>query len=41
MTESGFPLKTVYGPDDLPKDLAEKLGEPGGYPYTRGDYPTM
>ena len=41
MTESGFPLKTVYGPDDLPKDLAEKLGEPGGYPYTRGVYPTM
>jgi methylmalonyl-CoA mutase N-terminal domain/subunit len=41
MTESGFPLKTVYGPDDLPKDLAERLGEPGGYPYTRGVYPTM
>src|SRR5947207_4053566 len=41
MTESRFPLKTVYGPDDLPKDLAEKLGEPGGYPYTRGVYPTM
>src|SRR5437763_10135321 len=41
MTESGFPLKTVYGPDDLLKDLAEKLGEPGGYPYTRGVYPTM
>src|SRR5438067_3428524 len=41
MTESGFPLKTVYGPDDLPKDLAEKLGEPGGFPYTRGVYPTM
>jgi methylmalonyl-CoA mutase, N-terminal domain len=41
MTESGFPLKAVYGPDDLPKDLPEKLGEPGRYPYTRGVYPTM
>src|SRR6266542_5091637 len=41
LTESGQPLKPVYGPDDLPKDLAEKLGEPGGYPYTRGVYPTM
>ncbi len=41
MTESGLPLRAVYGPDDLPKDLAEKLGEPGGYPYTRGVYPTM
>src|SRR5436305_1557570 len=41
MTESGFPLKTVYGPDDLPKDLGERLGEPGEYPYTRGVYPTM
>src|SRR5579859_6101959 len=41
MTESGFPLKSVYGPDDLPKDLPEKLGEPGRYPFTRGVYPTM
>src|SRR5438046_10650102 len=40
-SESGFPLKPVYRPEDLPKDLAEKLGEPGGYPYTRGVYPTM
>src|SRR5437762_10346493 len=41
MTESGFPLKPVYGPHDLPKDLADKLGEPGAYPFTRGIYPTM
>jgi methylmalonyl-CoA mutase, N-terminal domain len=41
MTESGFPLKPVYGPDDLPKELSDKLGEPGQYPYTRGVYPTM
>jgi methylmalonyl-CoA mutase N-terminal domain len=41
MTESGFPIKAVYGPDDVPKNLADRLGEPGGYPYTRGVYPTM
>src|SRR3982751_4878597 len=41
MTESGFPLKAVYRPDDLPKDLADRLGEPGQFPYTRGVYPTM
>jgi methylmalonyl-CoA mutase N-terminal domain/subunit len=41
MTESGFPLKAVYDAEDLPKDLADRLGEPGGYPYTRGVYPTM
>src|SRR5438094_2228531 len=39
--ESGFPLKPVYRPEDLPKDLPERLGEPGEYPYTRGVYPTM
>ncbi|HZN75589.1 MAG TPA: methylmalonyl-CoA mutase family protein [Micromonosporaceae bacterium] len=40
-SESGFPVKSVYGPDDLPPDLPERLGEPGEYPYTRGVYPTM
>jgi len=39
--ESGFPIKPVYGPGDLPADLPERLGEPGGPPYTRGVYPTM
>jgi methylmalonyl-CoA mutase, N-terminal domain len=39
--ESGFPLQPVYRTEDLPKDLAERLGEPGEYPYTRGVYPTM
>src|SRR5437660_10070288 len=39
--ESGFPLHPVYHAEDLPKDLAERLGEPGEYPYTRGVYPTM
>ena len=41
LSESGFPLQHRYGAGDLPKDLTERLGEPGGYPYTRGVYPTM
>src|SRR6059058_5393584 len=39
--ESGFPLQPVYRTEDLPKDLADRLGEPGEYPFTRGVYPTM
>src|SRR5436190_3517482 len=39
--ESGFPLRPVYRAGDLPDDLGHRLGEPGGYPYTRGVYPTM
>src|SRR2546421_4748661 len=41
LSESGFPVKPVYGPSDLPDDLADRLGEPGAYPFTRGVYPTM
>jgi methylmalonyl-CoA mutase N-terminal domain/subunit len=41
-TESGLPVRTVYGPEALEGwDPAERLGEPGGYPYTRGVYPSM
>ena len=40
-SESGFPIKPVYGPEDLPADLPERLGDPGGYPYTRGVYASM
>ncbi|MGW7519709.1 acyl-CoA mutase large subunit family protein [Streptomyces sp. NPDC054796] len=40
--ESGLPVEPVYGPDDLRDwDPAERLGEPGAYPYTRGVYPSM
>src|SRR3954470_14269919 len=39
--ESGFGINPVYGPEDLPADLAERLGEPGEYPFTRGVYRTM
>jgi methylmalonyl-CoA mutase N-terminal domain/subunit len=39
--ESGFPLKAVYHPEDVAAGLAERLGEPGEFPFTRGVYPTM
>jgi methylmalonyl-CoA mutase N-terminal domain/subunit len=38
-SESGFEIKPVY--DSAPAGLAERLGAPGEYPYTRGVYPTM
>jgi methylmalonyl-CoA mutase, N-terminal domain len=41
MSESGFEIKSLYTAADLPSDLPERLGDPGGYPYTRGVYPTM
>ncbi|WP_460496661.1 acyl-CoA mutase large subunit family protein [Glycomyces tarimensis] len=34
-------IRPVYGPEDLAPDLAERLGEPGSFPYTRGIHPTM
>lgn len=41
-TESGLPIKAVYGPGDLQDfDAASALGEPGSYPFTRGVYPSM
>ncbi|MCM2412192.1 methylmalonyl-CoA mutase family protein [Streptomyces sp. RKAG290] len=41
-SESGLPIEPVYGPDALDGwDPAAKLGEPGGYPFTRGVYPSM
>ncbi|MFG2303063.1 methylmalonyl-CoA mutase [Actinacidiphila glaucinigra] len=41
-SESGLPIEPVYGPDALDGwDPAARLGEPGGYPYTRGVHPTM
>ncbi|WP_330332154.1 methylmalonyl-CoA mutase family protein [Streptomyces sp. NBC_00536] len=41
-TESGLPIEPVYGPEALAGwDPAERLGEPGAYPFTRGVYPTM
>jgi methylmalonyl-CoA mutase N-terminal domain/subunit len=41
-SESGLPIEPVYGPESLAGwDPAEKLGEPGSYPFTRGVYPSM
>jgi methylmalonyl-CoA mutase N-terminal domain/subunit len=41
-TESGLPFQPVYGPADLEGwDPAQRLGEPGSFPFTRGVYPTM
>ncbi|WP_439946690.1 acyl-CoA mutase large subunit family protein [Streptomyces sp. BBFR109] len=41
-SESGLPIEPVYGPDASGTwDPAEKLGEPGAYPFTRGVYPSM
>lgn len=41
-SESGLPIEPVYGPETLQGwSPEEKLGEPGGYPFTRGVYPSM
>ena len=41
-TESGLPIQPVYGPEVLAGwDPAERLGEPGAYPFTRGPYRSM
>jgi methylmalonyl-CoA mutase N-terminal domain/subunit len=40
-TDSGIEVKPVYAEADLPDDLAERLGEPGEYPYTRGVHGEM
>jgi methylmalonyl-CoA mutase N-terminal domain/subunit len=41
-TESGIPVAAVYRPDAVEHlDLAERLGEPGAYPFTRGVHATM
>jgi len=42
MTDSGIEIRPVYRAGDLEGwDPAEKLGEPGSAPYTRGIYPSM
>ena len=41
-TESGTPFADVYGPGDPAGfDPAAALGDPGGYPFTRGVHPGM
>lgn len=42
VTSSNVPVKRVYTPVDVRDlDYIRDLGFPGGYPYTRGVYPTM
>ncbi|WP_239336378.1 methylmalonyl-CoA mutase [Frankia sp. CiP3] len=41
LSESGQPIKSVYGASDFSGDLPARLGAPGEYPFTRGVYPTM
>ena len=38
-TLSGVPVKPLYTAADLPD--AKDIGVPGGYPFTRGVYPSM
>jgi methylmalonyl-CoA mutase N-terminal domain/subunit len=41
-TESGLPLRTVFGPEALDGwDPEQQLGEPGAFPFTRGVYRNM
>jgi methylmalonyl-CoA mutase, N-terminal domain len=40
-TPSGIPVERVYGPDDLPPDYRQSLGDPGRFPFTRGIQATM
>ena len=40
-TESGIPVEPVYGPEDLPANLDERLSPPGTFPFVRGPYPGM
>jgi methylmalonyl-CoA mutase N-terminal domain/subunit len=40
-TISGAEIAPLYGPESLDPDLAERVGEPGSYPFTRGPYPSM
>jgi len=42
VTTSSRPVRRLYTPLDLAgKSAAERLGEPGEYPFTRGIHPTM
>ncbi len=40
-TDSGIDVKKLYDPSDVAPDLEERLGEPGGFPFTRGIHDGM
>jgi methylmalonyl-CoA mutase N-terminal domain/subunit len=37
-TEAGLLVNRSYGPDDLSADAADRIGEPGAFPFTRGNH---
>lgn len=42
ISESGIPIKPVYGPEDLAEiDPTRDIGQPGQFPFTRGIHPLM
>src|ERR687893_138440 len=40
-TDSGIEIEHVYAEEDVKPGLEERLGEPRGYPFTRGIHPDM
>jgi methylmalonyl-CoA mutase N-terminal domain/subunit len=41
-TSWGAPIPSVYGPEEVPAErLAQDLGKPGEFPFTRGVHPEM
>jgi methylmalonyl-CoA mutase N-terminal domain/subunit len=40
-TDSGIEIEHVYTEEDVKPGLEKRLGEPGGYPFTRGIHPDM
>jgi methylmalonyl-CoA mutase, N-terminal domain len=40
-TDSGIEVKQVYSDEDVAPELDQRLGQPGGYPFTRGIHPDM
>src|SRR5919106_1903631 len=40
-TDSGIEVKKIYSYSDIPTNVADNLGFPGEFPYTRGIYPEM
>ncbi len=41
LSPSGIPIAPVYRPASVDATYAEKLGDPGAFPFTRGVQPTM
>jgi methylmalonyl-CoA mutase N-terminal domain/subunit len=41
LTLSGEPIRPLYTEADLPADRDAAIGVPGGFPFTRGVYPSM